>query len=203
LAWKSLFRYSGNSLQHDVQHPLDIIIASNHKENPMFLLRTLALTALLIPLSFMQAADTVMLHENDQAFIKNATIGGMSEIMMSEAALKRTLTADEKTFTQQLITDHAKVNNELAAIAKKKGVSPPASVPADEQEKMTKMSAVKDKDFNETYLEHQISCHKKAIDLFEDQADDGKDAELKEFASKTLPQLKMHLEMAKRLEAKY
>ena len=122
---------------------------------------------------------------------------------MSEAALKRTLTADEKSFTQQLITDHTKVNSELAAIAKRKGVSLLSSVPAEEQEKLTKMSAVKDKDFNETYLEHQISCHKKAIDLFEDQAEDGKDPDLKEFASKTLPNLKMHLETAKRLEAKY
>ena len=169
----------------------------------MLLRRLLLLLTLVIPFSALHAVDSTPLNEDDTEFVKKATIGGLIEIQSAESALKRTLTPEEQSFAKQLVADHKKTNDELAAIAKAKNVTVPAALGADEQEKLAKMSEIKDKDFNEEFLEHQISCHKKAIDLFEDQADDGKDADLKAFAVKTLPHLKAHLETAKRLEAKY
>ncbi len=169
----------------------------------MFLRRIIAIIALILPLTFLQAADGTTLHEDDVDFIKQATITGLIEIRSSEAALTRGLTADEQAFAKKLIADHRKANEELAEIAKRKGVTPPSDLAADEQKKLTKMTSIKDKDFNEEFLEHQISCHKKAIDLFEDQAEDGKDADLKAFATKTLPHLKAHLATARDLEDKY
>lgn len=163
----------------------------------------LLLITMLAPLGFLQAADPAVLHEDDLTFIKKATTSGMIEIKSAEAALKRNLTAEEQAFARQLVTDHGKANDELASIAKRKGAAAPVGLTADDQEKLAKMAEIKDKDFNEEFLEHQISCHKKAIDLFEDEAEDGKDADLKAFAIKTLPTLKAHLETAKRLEAKY
>lgn len=194
LAWRELPAVSPAGVPHGI---------TTNKETPMSLRRILAIVAFILPLSLMQAADPAVLHEDDQAFIKKATTACLIEIRSSEAALKRTLTAEELSFARQLISDHGKVNDELAAIAKKKNVTPPAGLAADEQEKVAKMSEVKDKDFNEEFLEHAITCHKKSIDLFEDQAEDGKDADLKAFAIKTLPHLKAHLETAKKLEAKY
>ena len=170
----------------------------------MLLRRLFVLLTLIVPLTVLQAADSTPLNADDAEFAKKATIGGLMEVQSAETAIKRTtLTAEEQSFAKQLISDHKKANDELAAIAKTKGATLPASLPADEQEKLAKMAQIKDKDFNEEFLEHQITCHKKAIDLFEDQADDGKDADLKAFAIKTLPHLKAHLETAKRLEAKY
>lgn len=169
----------------------------------MLLRRLFMLLVFALPFSLSHAADPVALHEDDLEFIKRATISGMLEVRANEAALKRTLTAEEQTFVKQLISDHQKANDELASIAKRKGVTVPTALPEDEQEKLTKMAGIKDKDFNEEFLEHQISCHKKSIDLYEDQAEDGKDADLRAFAAKTLPTLKGHLETAKRLEDKY
>ena len=168
------------------------------------LLRTLfVILTLMVPLMAMQAADSTPLTEKEAEFAKKATIGGLTEIQSVESASKRNLTAEEQAFAKQLITDHRKANDELAAIVKTKGITLPESLSADEQKKLAKMAEIKDKNFNEEFLEHQIDCHKKAISLFEDEAEDGKDADLKAFAVKTLPQLKEHLATAKRLEAKY
>lgn len=169
----------------------------------MALSRLFILLTFIIPFTLMQAADPAKLNDNDADFIKKATIGGMMEIQSAESALKRTLTAEEQTFVKQLITDHKMVNAELATIAKAKGAMMPEGLPADEQKKLSKMGEIKDKDFNKEFLEHQITCHKKAVDLFEEEADDGKDADLKAFATKHLPHLKAHLATAKQLEAKY
>ncbi|HEX3133584.1 MAG TPA: DUF4142 domain-containing protein [Planctomycetota bacterium] len=169
----------------------------------MLLRRLLLLLALVVPFAALQAADTVPLTKDDTEFANKATIGGLTEIQSAETALKRNLTAEEQSFAKELIADHKKANDELAAIAKAKNTTLPTGLNVKEQQKLAKIGEVKDKDFNAKFLEHQITCHKKAIDLFKDEADDGKDADLKAFAIKMLPHLKEHLETAKRLEAKY
>ncbi|MBA3697374.1 MAG: DUF4142 domain-containing protein [Planctomycetes bacterium] len=169
----------------------------------MLLRRFFMLLVLVLPFTLIHAADPAALHEDDAMFIKRATIAGMMEARACEAALKRNLTAEEQSFAKQLMSDHQKANDELSAIAKRKGYTPPANLPDDEQDKLAKMGGIKDKDFNEEFLEHQITCHKKVVDLFEDQAEDGKDTELRGFAAKHLPTMKAHLATAKRLEDKY
>ncbi|MGI8757603.1 MAG: DUF4142 domain-containing protein, partial [Acidimicrobiales bacterium] len=55
-------------------------------------------------------------------------------------------------------------------------------------------------DFNKMYVENAgLEDHQKTIDLFQKEADSGKDPALKAFAMKTLPTLKEHLQMAQSL----
>jgi putative membrane protein len=44
-----------------------------------------------------------------------------------------------------------------------------------------------------------VQDHEKVISMFEKEESEGKDAELKKFVQNTLPILKEHLEMAKKL----
>jgi putative membrane protein len=44
-----------------------------------------------------------------------------------------------------------------------------------------------------------VKDHEKAVKLFSKESSSGKDAELKAFATKTLPTLQHHLEMARQL----
>ena len=201
LAWATL---DSEALSHlaPVGHPFTG--SHTHKEKPMVMRPLFILYTLMVPLGFMHAADSVPLAEKDAQFVKKATIGGLIEIQSAETATKRTtLTTEEQAFAKQLISEHKTANNELATIAKSKGTPLSDGLPADEQKKLMKMAEVKDKNFNEEFLEQQIACHKKAISLFEEEAENGKDADVKAFAVKMLPQLKEHLETAKRLEAKY
>jgi putative membrane protein len=46
----------------------------------------------------------------------------------------------------------------------------------------------------------QVSAHKDAVSLFERYANGGEDPKLKDWAGKTLPALKHHLEMAQALD---
>jgi putative membrane protein len=165
--------------------------------------KILVTLSLLFVVAFCSAADATMLNEDDRTFVQKATVAGMLEIKTAKAALERNLTADERAFAQRVVDDHTAANKELAKIAKDKNYTPPKELTADKLEELNDLQAVKDSDFNESFLEQQIDCHKDAIDLFEDQAEDGTDVDLKNFASKTLPKLKQHLETAKKLEEKY
>ena len=150
-------------------------------------------------------ADTGVtpLNKQDLEFAQKAAQCDLLEVRSSEIALKRGLNQDDKAFAQQMIDDHKKVSHELAAIAEKKGISLPLDLDTKHQEKLDTLAKANDKEFGERYCELQISAHKAAVDLFKEQADDGKDADLKAFAIATLPTLKTHLDHAKKLEDKH
>ena len=51
-------------------------------------------------------------------------------------------------------------------------------------------------DFESQYMRDMVSDHKEDVKKFQNEADKGKDADLKKFASQTLPTLKEHLQLA-------
>ena len=53
--------------------------------------------------------------------------------------------------------------------------------------------------FDRAYVQDMVKDHRKDVTLFEDQARNGKDPALKQFAQATLPALQEHLQMAERL----
>jgi putative membrane protein len=57
-------------------------------------------------------------------------------------------------------------------------------------------------DFDKAFAEDMVSDHKKAVAAFEKAANNSKDPDVKAFAAKTLPTLKMHLSMAEDLQQK-
>jgi putative membrane protein len=57
---------------------------------------------------------------------------------------------------------------------------------------MEKLSKEDAKDFDKKWLEKMEDAHDKAINKFERRADKGEDADIKAFASKMVPHLKMH-----------
>jgi putative membrane protein len=70
------------------------------------------------------------------------------------------------------------------------------------REAMDKLAKLSGAEFDREYMRHQVKDHEKAIALFEGQANRGSDADLKAFASKTLPKLREHQQMAQSIAAK-
>ncbi len=56
---------------------------------------------------------------------------------------------------------------------------------------------MREKSFDQAYANNQVSAHEQAIKLYKEEAENGKDPELKAFAKATLPTLEKHLEHAK------
>jgi putative membrane protein len=70
------------------------------------------------------------------------------------------------------------------------------------QEMVSKMSALSGADFDRKYMEHMVKDHEKDVSLFERESTRGSDADVKAWATKTLPTLRDHLRMARDTEAK-
>jgi putative membrane protein len=59
-----------------------------------------------------------------------------------------------------------------------------------------KLANLEGKNFDKAYMDHMVSDHKEDISLFEKASKNAKGQELKDFATRTLPTLKMHLDSA-------
>jgi putative membrane protein len=59
-----------------------------------------------------------------------------------------------------------------------------------------------DATFDKDYMAAMVKDHEKDVAEFEKEAKDGSDPDVKAWASKTLPTLKKHLELAKAAQAK-
>jgi putative membrane protein len=81
-------------------------------------------------------------------------------------------------------------------------MTPPKGPGSKQQADIKKFSKLTGEKFDREYAGHMVKDHEKAVALFEKQAKNGDAAELKDFASKTLPTLQEHLKMARDLSAK-
>ncbi len=138
----------------------------------------------------------------DKSFLEDAAQGGYTEIQGSQMALEKSQNADVKAFANQMIKDHTAVGQELAALAKSKGYTPPTE-PSLMQKGELKALNVTDDSFDSLYARRiGVAAHESTIKVFEKAAKDAKDPDVKAFAEKTLPALHTHLDMAKALQAK-
>jgi putative membrane protein len=133
-------------------------------------------------------------------FVKEVAVSDMFEIESSKLAEQKG-TSQEKTFAQQMITDHTKTSDELKSMVKggKVQATLPTALDSSHQSKLDKLKDASGKDFSSDYNSYQVSAHKDAVSLFDRYAKGGDNAELKDWAGKTLPTLRHHLEMAQEL----
>ena len=135
----------------------------------------------------------IAVDKDDAKFATSAANGGMAEVAAGELASQKAINAKVKEFATMMITDHGKANAELMEIAKKKNITLPAEPDADHQKMKADLAAKSASDFDKAYVDAMVDGHKKTISLFEDFVKNGKDADLKAFAEKTLPTIKGHL----------
>ena len=130
---------------------------------------------------------------DDAKFAVAAANGGMAEVELGKLAQQKAAGSKVKDFGAMMVTDHTKAGDELKALAKSKNITLPAAIDADEQKVKDDLSAKSGADFDKAYVSNMIDDHKKDIKDFEDASKNVKDPDLKAFAVKTLPTLKMHL----------
>jgi putative membrane protein len=136
-------------------------------------------------------------------FIKEVAMSDMTEIAAAKIGQERG-TAEDKTFAAQMISDHTKTSAELKDLVSSGSLKAnlPTALDSSSQKKIDKLKNAKGEDFASDFNSMQVSAHKDAVSLFERYAKGGDNPKLKDWAGKTLPTLKHHLEMAQNLGKK-
>ncbi len=100
-----------------------------------------------------------------------------------------------------MVDAHTKSSEELKSIvaAEKLDVTLPDKPDRKYQKFIDQLNEAKPEEFDKTYLAQQERAHGRAADLFDDYAEGGDNAALKQFAANTLPAIKEHLREVKKL----
>ena len=132
-------------------------------------------------------------------FIKEAAMSDMLEVDAAKIAQQKG-DPDEKKFAEAMIADHDKTSTELKGLVPSDMTSAiPTSLDNSSQKKLDKLKDAKPNDFASEYDPMQVSAHEDAVSLFERYSKGGDNAKLKDWASKTLPALQHHLQMAEQM----
>ena len=136
--------------------------------------------------------STVMMSATDKKFVKEAAQGGIAEVKLGTLAAKQGANSNVKAFGQHMVDDHSKGNAELKQTAQGKGVTLPTDMNAEMKSEYASLSKLHGAAFDAKYVKLMRADHKEDIDEFQKEASGGKDADIKGFASKSLPMLKEH-----------
>jgi putative membrane protein len=136
----------------------------------------------------------VKMSQKDVNFIQKAAGGGAQEVANGKMAEKEAKSAQVKSIAARIVADHTRMNNELTALANRKGVTFNTGG--------VKAQNLGTGDFDRTYLKLLEEIHRGDIADFERAAKSSDDSELKAWASKALPTLKQHLAMVQQAEKK-
>ena len=140
--------------------------------------------------------------ENTIKFVQKAASGGMMEVELGKLAQQKGLNQRVKDFGSMLNTDHTNANNELKSIATSKNITIPSSMNAEDQKHVDMLSSKSGVAFDKAYIGMMVEDHKGDIKDFKKASENLKDADIKNFAMKTLPTLQKHLDSANAIHHK-
>jgi putative membrane protein len=145
----------------------------------------------------MAATGTAKLSKADQHFVMKAASAGMAEVQAAQLAQQKSQDPKVEEFAQQMITDHTANNQQLTSLAQQKGVDVPTTLDSKDQKEIDKLSKLDGTKFDKMYMKGQVRDHEAVLKLMQKEAQSGKDADLKAFATQTTPVIQKHLDMAK------
>ena len=160
---------------------------SNHLLAALAILATLALVSCGAP--------------STPDFVEKAAMSDLYEVEAGKIASEKGQSEAVKEFGRHMVEAHSKTSEELKGIvqAEKLDSELPTKLDKKHRNMIDALNDAKPEDFDKTYAKQQVKAHKKAVELFDEYAEAGDNAALKQFAANTLPTIKQHREQAKTL----
>jgi putative membrane protein len=139
----------------------------------------------------------------DALFAAAAADGGLTEVGLSQLGVQKATDPELKKFSEKMIEEHTRMNNELWTLAGQKGIALPRTTGYRSQFCAQSLAGLSGEEFDCCYAKAQLMAHEEAIAAFEAEAKRGMDRDVMALASKTLPHIKEHLKMIKPIAKKY
>jgi putative membrane protein len=142
-------------------------------------------------------AQGAALNPDDRSFLEQAAVGGKAEVELGQLAQSKAQNDQVKQFAQRMVTDHSQANSELMSLGDKMSLSLPTSLDDQTQKEKDRLSKLTGAKFDKEYMKLMVQDHEKDVSDFQKESTSAVNSDVKGFASKTLPTLQQHLDLAK------
>lgn len=142
-------------------------------------------------------------NSTDLNFLTQASYANHNEILLSQLALTKASNDSVKMFAQMLIDDHTAAQTALDSL----GTSYSQTLPnqADSAHTAIKMQldSLMGNSFDSAFIAQQVTDHQNAINLFQNEIDNGNAPAIKAYANNNLPKLQSHKQTADSLSSHF
>ncbi len=139
------------------------------------------------------------MNSTDQNFVTQAAQDGMGEVAIVKVAEQKATDPQVKNLAKKLLDDHNKADDQLKDIASKQDITLPSDMSQQDKDRVDRLSKLSGKQFDQAFLKEQVKDHQKDIQAFQNEANNGQDPQLKQWAQNKLSVLRDHLQMAQKL----
>ncbi len=148
-------------------------------------------------------SNTMVNSSTATTFLSNVANAGMTEVQVTALAQQKAQNQEVKDLAAMLNHDHTVLNDEVKSLASQKNVALPDSISADKKDMISDLDKKSGQEFDKAFIDAIIKAHETSIVSFEKTANEEMDADVKNFASQTLPKLKEHRDKAIDLQKKH
>jgi putative membrane protein len=134
----------------------------------------------------------------ESEFFKAASQINLLEIALADVATQKSQNAEVKKYAEMMRKDHTAANQKLQAVATKQGTTLETTLDTKHKQIQTEIEQKSGTEFDQAYATGMIKGHAKAIGKYQ-QATRLTNADVKKYATDTLPTLRNHLQQAKDL----
>jgi putative membrane protein len=141
-------------------------------------------------------SSAASLSNADRQFLVTVAQTDMTEAHQGQMAQNQAGRADVKDLGKTLAADSTHSYEELTNLAAKNGVAIPKGIDAAKVHSVQQLAHLKGNHFDVAYTKDEIAAQKRTVAMFKREAQRGRDADLKAWASKMLPVVEKHLQLA-------
>jgi putative membrane protein len=135
----------------------------------------------------------------DEAFVRAAARGGLSEIKLGKLAMDQGSNETVKAFGTRMVAEHTKAGDDLKEAAKEENIGLPTDLTAKDQATYDRLSKLSGAEFDQAYAQDMVKDHQQDLRDFQREANHGNDDVVRGFASETVPMIQQHLDQAKEM----
>lgn len=137
-----------------------------------------------------------------KTFVDDAAQINLGEIALGKLAEQMGDNQAVKDFGNRMIADHTKAQDQLEQVAKAEGITLPTQPSAKMESMQKQLENTPVKQFDKQYIDHMLSGHKTAINMFENEIENGHNRRDKTYAEQVLPVIQDHVRLAENVAGK-
>jgi len=141
-------------------------------------------------------AGTAKTSMSDSTFVRKAAQANYDEVQLGKLAQDKGTNPAVKNFGGRMVTDHTKANDNLKPIADKDNITMPSNMDTKDQALYNRLSKLSGSQFDREYMRSMVKDHQSDVAEFQRESQRAKNADVRSYASNTLPTLQEHLRLA-------
>jgi putative membrane protein len=133
----------------------------------------------------------------DRYFIREAVQDNTLEVKLGQLAQRKASDPAVKEYTQQVVSDHTKMQNQWVTLAARNGMTLHTKMGPKHKEKAQRLEKLSGKEFDRAYMTMQVQNQQDYVEYFGKEGKATNASQVRDLAANDLRSLELHLSQAK------